>query len=245
MANWVRHISAIALGSLLLTAWDFVLDPAMSQTAFPFWEFQEAGAFFGMPYRNLAGWMGTGAVFMSVAALLWGNARISLQRSQLGLPLIVYVVNFAFGAVITLGALDARYLIPTSLSVLLGVVPAVILWWIAAPAPQIVEDAPSETDSLIIERAELPAAAGESRRKIRREVNLKGSAGLVRFDFGFGVCCQPPTALIFNQLFSPHVGRKVKILNFSQPPTPKMRGTFNLRVPQCSQEMFNFKNLVK
>ena len=156
MANWVRHIAAIALGSLLLTAWDFVLDPAMSQTAFPFWEFQEAGAFFGMPYRNLAGWMGTGAVFMSVAALLWGNARISLQRSQLGLPLIVYVVNFAFGAIITLGALDARYLIPTSLSVLLGVVPAVILWWIAAPAPQTVEDAPSEADSLIIERAELP-----------------------------------------------------------------------------------------
>src|SRR4028119_486984 len=48
--NWVRQIGAIALGALLLTAWDFVLDPAMSQTSVPFWEFEEVGAFFGMPY---------------------------------------------------------------------------------------------------------------------------------------------------------------------------------------------------
>lgn len=133
VSGWVRQIGAIAIGSLLLTAWDFVLDPAMSQTAFPFWQFQEEGAFFGMPYRNLTGWMGTGAIFMSVAALFWGKTPINLSRSQLRLPLITYIVNFAFGAIITLVALDSRFVIPTLLSIMLGVVPAVVLWWIASP----------------------------------------------------------------------------------------------------------------
>jgi putative membrane protein len=128
----VRHLGAIAIGSVLLTAWDFVLDPAMSQTGFPFWQFQETGAFFGMPYRNLLGWMGTGAIYMTVAALFWGNTRLQLYRPQLGLPLITYLVNFAFGAIITLVALDSQFVIPTLLSIALGVVPAVVLWWIAS-----------------------------------------------------------------------------------------------------------------
>jgi putative membrane protein len=132
--NWVRQIAAIALGALLLTAWDFVLDPAMSQTSVPFWEFEEVGAFFGMPYRNLAGWMGTGALFMSSAAFFWRKMPIQLERSELGLPLIVYLVNFAFGAIITVVSLDSRFWFPTSLAVLLGVVPAIALSWIAKPA---------------------------------------------------------------------------------------------------------------
>jgi uncharacterized membrane protein len=132
--NWVRQIGAIALGALLLTAWDFVLDPAMSQTSVPFWEFEEVGAFFGMPYRNLAGWMGTGALFMSSAAFFWRKMPIQLERSELGLPLIVYLVNFAFGAIITVTSLDSRFWFPTSLAVLLGVVPAIALSWIAKPA---------------------------------------------------------------------------------------------------------------
>ena len=97
-SSWGSRLGAIALGAILLTAWDFVLDPAMSQTSFPFWEFQEAGAFFGMPYRNLTGWMGTGAIFISLAAFLWRQTPINLSRSQLTIPLLIYLVNFAFGA---------------------------------------------------------------------------------------------------------------------------------------------------
>jgi len=33
--SWLRHAGAITLGALILTCWDFVLDPAMSQTALP------------------------------------------------------------------------------------------------------------------------------------------------------------------------------------------------------------------
>ncbi|PMB18477.1 gamma-carotene 1'-hydroxylase CruF [Fischerella thermalis] len=121
-----RHLGAIALGALLLTSWDFVLDPAMSQTSLPFWYWQQPGAFFGMPYQNFAGWIGTGSVFMTVAALLWRNAPIKLERSQLNLPLIVYLSNFGFATVMSLAA---GFSIPVLLGLFLGAVPAVVLWW--------------------------------------------------------------------------------------------------------------------
>ena len=127
----IRHTGAVALGALLLTCWDFVLDPAMSQTAIPFWYWQQPGAFFGMPYQNFAGWMGTGALFMTVAAVLWKNKPLKLDRSQLSLPLVVYLSNFAFAAVMSCGS---GFWIPMFLGLLLGVAPVLALWSMAEPS---------------------------------------------------------------------------------------------------------------
>jgi putative membrane protein len=121
-----RHISAIALGALLLTSWDFVLDPAMSQTALPFWYWEQPGAFFGMPYQNFAGWLGTGSLFMTVAALLWRNNPIKLDYFPLNTALLVYLGNFGFATVMSLAA---GFPIPVLLGVLVGVAPAVFLWF--------------------------------------------------------------------------------------------------------------------
>ena len=132
MPSWLRTVGAIAFGALLLTSWDFVLDPAMSQTAVPFWHWEQPGAFFGMPYQNFAGWMGTGALFMSVAAFLWRKTPVVLDRSQLDLPLAVYLSNFAFAAVMSIAA---GIWIPVFLGLLLGIVPVVTLWRMAKPAP--------------------------------------------------------------------------------------------------------------
>lgn len=139
--NWLRHVGAIALGALLFTAWDFALEPAMSQTAFPFWYWHQPGAFFGTPYQNYAGWYGTSALFMSVAALFWGNLPLRLERSQLSIPLAVYLSNVAFAAGI---GLASGYWVPVSLGLLLGVVPALVLWWMALPSTvsTVVEEAP-------------------------------------------------------------------------------------------------------
>jgi uncharacterized membrane protein len=122
---------AVALGSLLLTSWDFVLDPAMSQTTMPFWAWDQPGAFFGMPYQNFAGWFGTGAVFMAVAAFLWSLKPQPLTRLPLALPLAVYLSNFAFAMVISL---DGEIYFPILLGVLLGVLPAVLLYRFAVGA---------------------------------------------------------------------------------------------------------------
>ena len=54
---WLRQIGAIALGAILLTSWDFALDPAMSQTAYPFWHYGKVGAFFWHPLSQLC-WLG-------------------------------------------------------------------------------------------------------------------------------------------------------------------------------------------
>ncbi|MCJ8280597.1 MAG: carotenoid biosynthesis protein, partial [Rivularia sp. ALOHA_DT_140] len=121
----IRHLAAIAVGALLFTSWDFALEPAMSQTAFPFWYWETPGDFFGTPYRNYLGWFGTSALFMGIAALIWRNKPIKLSRSQLVLPLIVYLSNFAFAAGLSLGD---GYAIPVSIGLILGVIPAVTLW---------------------------------------------------------------------------------------------------------------------
>jgi uncharacterized membrane protein len=110
---------------LLLTSWDFVLDPAMSQTALPFWYWHQPGAFFGMPYQNFAGWLGTGMVFMTVAALLWRGQPIVLSPEQLNFPLTVYLGNFTFAMVMSIGA---GFWVPIILGIGLGVIPAVVCW---------------------------------------------------------------------------------------------------------------------
>lgn len=126
--SWLRGVIAILLGAMLFTAWDFALEPAMSQTAFPFWYWTEPGAFFGTPYGNYAGWFGTSALFMTVAAILWGNTPLKLERSQLSLPLVVYLSNITFPAGLSLAS---GFWVPVLLGVTIGVIPILILWWMA------------------------------------------------------------------------------------------------------------------
>jgi len=141
LAKWGRWRwpGAIALGALMLTAWDFVLDPAMSQTTMPFWAWDQEGAFFGMPYQNFAGWFGTGVIFMGIATLLWQVKPLVKAPSQapskapfsLDLPLGMYISNFVFAMVISI---DGEIYPPIFLGLLLGVLPAVVLYGMAGAA---------------------------------------------------------------------------------------------------------------
>ncbi len=148
-AGLFRHAAALATGAVLLMSWDFVLDPAMSQTALPFWYWHTPGPFFGMPYRNFAGWFGTGVTFMAVAALFWakGDRPITLTRPQLNTPLAVYLANFTFAMVMSLAA---GIWVPVGLGLLVGAIPAILCWW-ATPDPA----APSAT-APTADRKDLP-----------------------------------------------------------------------------------------
>ena len=126
--NWLCQLSAIIFGSLCLTSWDFVLDPAMSQAPIPFWVWEQPGAFFGMPYQNFAGWMGTGVIFMLVATLLWKVKPLNLPTNDLKLPLAIYLANFVFASVLSLAA---GFYIPVLLGAILGILPLVVLYWLA------------------------------------------------------------------------------------------------------------------
>ncbi|MGB0563631.1 MAG: carotenoid biosynthesis protein, partial [Spirulinaceae cyanobacterium] len=119
---------SMTLGSLLLTSWDFVLDPAMSQADVPFWLWEQPGAFFGMPYQNFVGWLGTGIVFMTVATFLWPRQPLTLSRQQLRVPLVVYLSNFIFSMVMSLGS---GFVVPVLLGLCIGAGPAIALYALA------------------------------------------------------------------------------------------------------------------
>ena len=68
---------------------------------------------------------------MTIATLLWKKTELGLTRSQLNVPLVVYLSNFAFGGIMSLAA---GFWIPVGLGVLVGVIPAVLLWWAAKPS---------------------------------------------------------------------------------------------------------------
>jgi putative membrane protein len=125
LPQWLQNLGAIAIGAVLLTSWDFVLDPAMSQTTIPFWIWEQPGAFFGMPYENFAGWFGTGCVFMTVATLIWQVQPVKLPSQDLTLPFVMYLGNFGFATVMSIGA---GIYPPIFLGLLTGILPLILLY---------------------------------------------------------------------------------------------------------------------
>jgi uncharacterized membrane protein len=129
----LKYAGAIGFGSLLLTSWDFVLDPAMSQTTVPFWIWEQPGAFFGMPYENFVGWFGTGVVYMTVATLIWRAKPLIIPHNELGLPLAIYLSNFAFATILSLAA---GIYIPILLGLVLGILPLLVFYQMATNQPR-------------------------------------------------------------------------------------------------------------
>lgn len=129
----LKYAGAIGFGSLLLTSWDFVLDPAMSQTTVPFWIWDQPGAFFGMPYENFSGWFGTGVVYMTVATFIWRAKPLIIPHNELGLPLAIYLSNFAFATILSLAA---GIYIPILLGLVLGILPLLVFYQMATTQPR-------------------------------------------------------------------------------------------------------------
>jgi len=87
MAEWLissswtgakRLLSVAAIGGLIMTAWDVVMDPIMVASNYWVWEVQ--GAFFGVPLQNYWGWWLT--VFTTfVLYLLVTRNRPSLKEA--------------------------------------------------------------------------------------------------------------------------------------------------------------------
>jgi putative membrane protein len=100
-----RTLWSVVLGTWLLTAWDLVLDPSMAAPQMQyihFWIWHESGPYFGMPLRNLAGWFGTGLLFVAVGRLLW-RERVA-PVAPVMLPFVVYAVNVAWSMVLSVSA---------------------------------------------------------------------------------------------------------------------------------------------
>jgi uncharacterized membrane protein len=100
-----RTLIAIVIGAYLMTAWDLVLDPSMAAPQLQyvhFWVWHETGPYFGMPLRNLAGWFGTGLLFIALARILW-RERTS-PAAPVAVPLTIYAVNVIWSMVLSIAA---------------------------------------------------------------------------------------------------------------------------------------------
>jgi uncharacterized membrane protein len=105
---WHR-LGRIIIASLLLVAWDFTLEPAMSQLT-PYWIWEESGVFFfGVAVRNLFGWLLTGfLIFLSFEILGLSNYGNRFERSwpakfyllSLSLPVGLSIAGSAWSPVI-------------------------------------------------------------------------------------------------------------------------------------------------
>ena len=119
-----RTVWSIVLGTWLLTAWDLVLDPSMAAPQMQyihFWVWHESGPYFGMPLRNLAGWFGTGLLFVAAGRLLW-RERVGPVVPVM-LPFVVYAVNVVWSMVLSVSA----GMWPTALAaIVLALLPAAL-----------------------------------------------------------------------------------------------------------------------
>ena len=119
-----RTALAIVLGTWLLIAWDLVLDPSMAAPQLRyihFWVWHESGPYFGMPLRNLAGWFGTGLLFIAAGRLAWRER--AAPAAPAALPFVVYGVNVAWSMVLSVAA----GMWPTALAAIaLALVPAAL-----------------------------------------------------------------------------------------------------------------------
>ena len=99
-----RPALTVLLAAWLLTAWDLVLDPAMASdkmNVMHFWVWNEHGPYFGMPLRNLAGWFGTGLVFIAVGRGLWKSYARS-PAAGAAVPFAVYAINVLWAMTLSL-----------------------------------------------------------------------------------------------------------------------------------------------
>jgi len=109
-----RKLLRIGLGAAWMIVWDFSLDPAMSFVT-PYWRWEQAGIFYGMPLINLGGWAATSLVLM-------GAIEILSERSGLPELPIRWVAGFyAIVLLLPLGMVVAAGLWPAVAATLVGV----------------------------------------------------------------------------------------------------------------------------
>lgn len=123
LAGWRRTLAIAALGGVIMTAWDVVMDPMMVASGHWVWDVQ--GAYFGVPLQNYWGWWLT--VFtVFVLFLVWmgkGQANMALDR----LAIASYAVT-AFSSILI--SLDPESgLGGSALAGLFAMLPWVVLGW--------------------------------------------------------------------------------------------------------------------
>jgi putative membrane protein len=77
-----------AMGALVMTAWDVVMDPGMAASGN--WTWEAGGAYFGVPRRNYLGWLATTFIVYWIAGWLARDEKPQPRTIFHALPIFVY-----------------------------------------------------------------------------------------------------------------------------------------------------------
>jgi len=100
----VRVVWLSVLSAFIVTAWDVVMDPAMSGGRMTAWIWEQGGPYFGVPYQNFLGWLLTTFVIY----LLYRFYERRFARRSVG-PLRPWIVALP---VIAYGGMMLAYMAP-------------------------------------------------------------------------------------------------------------------------------------
>ncbi len=89
--RWGRILSVAAVGGLVMTAWDLIMDPIM--VAGGNWVWDTDGAYFGIPLQNFWGWWLTVFTSSAVYLLVRGNRVKTPEAGFDRLALLGYLVT--------------------------------------------------------------------------------------------------------------------------------------------------------
>jgi carotene biosynthesis associated membrane protein len=122
--SWRRTFASVLTGSIILTIWDLVLDPAMAhqELGVRFWIWEQGGIYFDMPAQNFLGWVLTGFVFIGLSRIVWGSDPV-LSTGLVRVSFVIYLANLIFAMVIS-AAVGLWW--PVLITIIIGVVPSVL-----------------------------------------------------------------------------------------------------------------------
>ena len=89
--RWQRLLSVAAVGGLVMTAWDLVMDPIMVSGGH--WVWDTNGAYFGIPLQNFWGWWLTVFATYALYLLISGKAAKAPDSGFDRLALVSYVIT--------------------------------------------------------------------------------------------------------------------------------------------------------
>jgi uncharacterized membrane protein len=91
LIGWKRFLSIAALGGMVMTAWDVVMDPLMVRGSHWVWEVN--GAYFGIPLQNFWGWWLTVFTTFAIYFFIIGEKRHVIEKNFDRLAILSYAVT--------------------------------------------------------------------------------------------------------------------------------------------------------
>jgi uncharacterized membrane protein len=127
--GWKRGLMVAALGGIIMTAWDVLMDPMMVRGQHWVWEIE--GAYFGIPLQNYWGWwLTTFSVFLVYWLVTRQNGEPAKVRDD-RLAIVSYAITGLSGFLVCLDP-DATGLGGAALAGFFAMFPWAVMGWIRA-----------------------------------------------------------------------------------------------------------------